>query len=751
MGRSAARAGRYDGRMPADSSLLRDLARDLRVNTQFWGYDGALKDVSDQTLLSVVAALGHEVDSDEDIHRIRAERERDAWRRILPPVVVMRADREMRIPVHVPHGQGVQVRLLLEDGTARAVEQVEDFTVPFDLDGQLIGQASFRLPTGLPVGYHRLQARIAGSADSAGSDAAACDVIVTPARITVQDEVLGAHRAMGVAAQLYSVRSAGSWGVGDLADLRDLAVTLGAGHGADFLLVNPLHAGAPRPPLEASPYLPVTRRFTAALYLRIEDTPEYAHLPEYARQKIELLRRKVAPWNERADTLERDEVLAQKLEALEELFHAPRSPARQALIDAYRAREGQGLEDFALWCAMVEHDAGLGAEDAGAAGLPEPGSEAAERARAELSERVDFHVFTQFLLDEQMGRAQAAALDSGMRLGVMHDLAVGVHALGSDAWSLGYAMARGVGVGAPADQYNLQGQNWHQPPWHPERLAEAGYRPWREMLRSLMRHCGALRIDHILGLFRLWWVPAGNSAADGAYVNYDHEAMVGILALEAQRSGTVVIGEDLGTFEPWVREYLAERGVLGTSILWFEFDQSGAPLPPEQYRRECLASVNTHDLPPTAGYLDGEHVRLRHELGILTGSLEEELAADAEGREKVLRAVRERRLLPDHPAGADEAAAADGAGTHDGAGMEQAIIALHRYLAQAPSRLLGVSLVDCVGERRIQNQPGTSTEYPNWRVPLADAAGHPVSVEDIASDARTARLLRAVREELDRG
>ena len=250
------------------------------------------------------------------------------------------------------------------------------------------------------------------------------------------------------------------------------------------------------------------------------------------------------------------------------------------------------------------------------------------------------------------------------------------------------------------------------------------------MLRSLMRHAGALRIDHVLGLFRLWWIPEGNSAADGAYVFYDHDAMIGILALEAQRSGTIVIGEDLGTFEPWVRDYLSERGILGTSILWFEYDASGGPLAPERYRELCLASVNTHDLPPTAGYLAGDHVRLRAELSLLERPLEEEIAADTAGRERVLDLLRAEGLL------------------EDGADVEDTIIALHRHLARTPSRLLGVSLVDCVGERRIQNQPGTDNEYPNWRIPLADADGRVVTVDDLATDARTRRLLAAVRDAL---
>ncbi|MGO3210047.1 MAG: 4-alpha-glucanotransferase, partial [Brachybacterium sp.] len=533
-----------------------------------------------------------------------------------------------------------------------------------------------------------------------------------------------ARRAFGIQAQLYSVRSERSWGIGDLADMRDLAAISGARHGADFLLVNPLHASYPTPPVEPSPYLPVTRRFTSALYLRIEDVPEHRELSDFARQRVSLLREGVSDWNDRVDRLERDEVLTAKLQALEELFAVPLTAGRRALLDAYRAREGQGLEDFALWSAIAESVRGT-ADEACLQNLDEA---TLEQARRELSGRIDFHVWTQWLLDEQMSAAQTAARDAGMRIGIMHDLAVGVEQIGADSWRLRNVLAAGVGVGAPADQYNQQGQNWHQPPWHPERLRDAAYRPWRDMLRTLMRHAGALRIDHVLGLFRLWWIPEGHGAADGAYVSYDHEAMIGILVLEAQRSNTLVVGEDLGTFEPWVRDYLVDRGILGTSILWFEYDGEGRPLRAEDYRTLCMASVNTHDLPPTAGYLAGDHVALRHELGLLERDLAEELEADATGREQVLDVLRGEGLLA------------------PGADIEQTVLALHRHLARTPSMLLGVSLVDCVGERRIQNQPGTDEEYPNWRIPLADADGTPVSIDDIATDERTARLLAAVRE-----
>jgi 4-alpha-glucanotransferase len=244
------------------------------------------------------------------------------------------------------------------------------------------------------------------------------------------------------------------------------------------------------------------------------------------------------------------------------------------------------------------------------------------------------------------------------------------------------------------------------------------------MISSILRHAGGLRIDHVIGLFRLWWIPEGARPTQGTYVRYDHEAMIGILALEAHRAGAVVVGEDLGTVEPWVRDYLRERGILGTSILWFEFDWDGdgRPLPPEKWREYCLASVTTHDLPPTAGYLAGDHVRLRDQLGILTRSLDEELQADEADRQAWLDNLRHRGALQSEP------------------DVEETVEALHRYLTWTPARLLNLSLADAVGERQLQNQPGTIDEYPNWRVPLTGPDGALVLLEDIFTNQRAADL-----------
>ncbi|MFP5334828.1 MAG: 4-alpha-glucanotransferase, partial [Actinomycetes bacterium] len=377
--------------------------------------------------------------------------------------------------------------------------------------------------------------------------------------------------------------------------------------------------------------------------------------------------------------------------------------------------------DFAFWCALAEHF-GL-PSSSWPAEAHDHGSELLAELRTELAERTTFHKWLQWVADAQLAAAQEAAHRAGMAVGVVHDLAVGVHPEGADTWALKGVLAESVTVGAPPDAFNQIGQDWSQPPWRPDALADRAYGPYRDMLRTVLRHAGGVRVDHVIGLFRLWWVPAGEAPSRGTYVRYDHEALIGILALEAHRAGVFVGGEDLGTVEPWVRDYLRERGMLGTSILWFEKDyEAGTPLRPEQWRELCLGTVTTHDLPPTAGYLAGEHIELRERLGLLTRSVEEELEADTAERAAVLAQLRSLGLLAQD------------------ATERETVEALHRFLTWTPCRLLGVSLPDAVGDRRAQNQPGTSNEYPNWRLPLADGAGQPVLLDDLRERPRALSL-----------
>jgi 4-alpha-glucanotransferase len=689
-----------------DQPLL-DLAHAHGVSTSFTDWRHETQTVSAETLTAVLTALG--VDAADPAAALQAGWEAP-WRRTLPACTIATQGVDRLVWMHVRDGAPASLAVELEAGGRRELAQVDQWVQPRAVDGVLIGEATFRVPGDLPLGYHRLVA----TSDTAAGEA---PLIVTPARVGLPER-MGDRRGWVLSAQLYSVRSAGSWGVGDLTDLTDLAVWAGADLGADSVLVNPLHAAEPVPPMEPSPYLPSSRRFFNPLYLRVEAVPELAALPSRARARVTVLARRVRE-RASADRIDRDVAWAAKREALRLLFAVPRSAGRELDLAAFRRREGAALTDFAAWSVLAEeygNDARTWPEE-----LRDPASPEVAAFALQHREEIDFTCWLQWLLDEQLGRAQDKARTTGMGIGVMHDLAVGVHPGGADAWRLGGAYARGVSVGAPPDPFNQLGQNWLQPPWRPDALEASAYAPFRDLIRAVLRHAGGVRIDHVIGLFRLWWVPEGQEADRGTYVYYDHEALIGVLALEAVRAQAVVVGEDLGVVDPSAREYLASRGILGTSILWFETEDGGA-LPAERWREQCLASVTTHDLPPTAGYLEGAHVRLRAELGLLARPVEEELAADRAEQRLWLDEVRSRGLLaPD-------------------ASEEETIAALHRYLGLTPARLVNAALVDLIGDRRTQNQPGTQDEYPNWRVPLSGPDGEPVSLEDVFTSARAGRL-----------
>ncbi len=700
--------------MTAPTPPLIDLAHAYGISTEFTDWRGRTALVSQETIERVLVSLGADP---SDPVRALYERWQQPWRRTLPACTVAVAGEGRWCWVHVPHGAPVTAAVVLEHGGERPLAQVEHWVEPRDVDGVLTGEATFHIPGDLPDGYHTLVA-------SCGGETSTAPLIVTPPWLGLPER-FGNRVGWGLSAQLYSVRSERSWGVGDLTDLADLAVWAGADLGADFVLVNPLHAAEPVPPLEPSPYLPSSRRFFSPLYLRVEAIGEFSELAPAAAARIRAIGDRLRTTLADVDAIDRDAAWSAKLDALRLVYGAPRSAGRELDLQAYRRRQGDALIRFATWSVLAVE---FGND---ARTWPDRYRDAASVDVAVYAaaheDDIDFTCWLQWVLDEQLGHAQERAVNAGMGLGTMHDLAVGVHPGGADAWRLADTYAAGMQVGAPPDPFNQLGQNWQQPPWQPDRLAELGYAPFRDMIRAVLRHAGGVRVDHIIGLFRLWWVPVGARADAGAYVYYDHEALIGVLVLEAQRAGAVVVGEDLGVVDPNARAYFASRGILGTSILWFEGDGVGGALPAERWREWCLASVTTHDLPPTAGYLAGDHVRLRHALGLLPGDLDSELAADAHERDVWLGELRDRGLL---------AAASD---------VEDTVLALHRFLAQTPARLIGVALTDAVGDRRTQNQPGTIDEYPNWRVPLADPTGAPLLLEQVLESARARRLAAVLR------
>lgn len=701
---------------PARYPGLVELAAACGVATEYWDQAGRQITVQQETLVAVIASLGHDVSTPELIEHALVEVQLRNWRRMLPVFVVGVHGHDRRLWVHVPDGAPAQAWVVAESGERTDLAQMDFWVEPLEVDGQRIGEASFAIPMDLPIGYYTLHAQ-------SGELQATTTLAMTPARL--DPAAAAGDRQWGFMAQLYATRSEHSWGLGDLHDAGQLAAWSAREFGAGFLLINPLHAAAPFGPMAPSPYLPVTRRFANPMYVRIEDIPELQSARRKDRKRIVKLAAALQATNRSSAFLDRDAVWSAKREAMSLLFESGLTVDRATQFAHYCANEGQGLVDFALWstlCDIYGHQpASWPAEYADAH------SPALREFLAEYAMDVQFHMWLQWIAQEQLASTQAAAKAAGMAIGIIHDLAVGVHPEGADAWSLSHVLAQGMGVGAPPDMYNQLGQNWHQPPWQPEALAQAAYLPYRDMLRTVMRHSGGLRIDHVLGLFRLWWVPSGMAADKGTFVTLDHEAMIGILLLEAHRAGVLVIGEDLGTVEPWVQEVLRERGILGTSILWFEEWESGAIKVPSDWRREVLASVTVHDLPPTAGFLRDEHVRIRHELNLLSQTLEAESADSSAKRSGWATHLREQGWL-----------AAD-ADLETNAGLDAMVIALHRALAASPARLLGIALPDVIGDRRAQNQPGTDQEYPNWRVPMTDANGSPVLLEDLFAQTSTVR------------
>ena len=708
---------------------IADLARALGIATEYWDQSGQHHDVPSSTILSVLSAMNVDVSTADGIAAAWDRINNGQWRRMVPHTVVTTQGESKQVLIHVPSGAPVEVWIELEVGGRVPLKQIDHWAEPRVIDGRLVGEAAFEIPAELPLGWHSLHAR--SEQGHAQPVLKQHGVLITCPRFLGLPAAMQGKRTWGLMAQLYATRSRDSWGIGDLHDLGSIAEWAGK-RGGGFVLVNPMHAAEPKPPIAPSPYLPATRRFFNPIYIRVEDIPEYEQMPALLKLTIAPVAMLAAAASRTADLIDRDSIWEMKASALNSVFAQPLSEERAAAYAAFCEREGAGLEQFAQWCAFAEvHGT---ASQLWPEPIRHPRGQGVAAEAAKLADRVEFFKKCQWILDEQFAAAQARATEAGMNAGIVHDLAVGVHPDGADSWALQDVLAKQINVGCPPDMYNQLGQDWSQPPWRPDALVETGYAAYRDMLRTILRHAGGIRVDHALGLFRLWWIPIGEKPYNGTYVRYDHEAMVGILALEAQRAGAFVVAEDLGTVEGWIQDYLANRGMLGTSILWFERNEQGAPLEPERYRSMCFATVTVHDLPPTAGMWQGEHIRIRESLGLLARPVDDEWRDWNRERAAWLQALRDRGLV--------------NAAYDREPSVQDVVEGLHKYLAHTPSQVLAISLPDIVGDIRTQNQPGTDQEYPNWRVPTCDENGFAVTIEDLSTRAdlseRADRLIAAL-------
>ncbi|GAA2547402.1 4-alpha-glucanotransferase [Winogradskya consettensis] len=632
---------------------LTALAEAHGVATWYEDWHRERKDVSAESVIGVLGLLGVDAGTPASVERELATIRTAREQRRLPGTIVARLGEAQ--PLAAP---GVVV---LEDGTEREVTGI---------------------PADLPLGWHELR-----------SGEQVVTLIVVPTELPEPPET------WGWMLQLYALHSAASWGMGDLGDLRTFVEH---SQGAGLVLLNPLHAITPTLPVPSSPYSPSSRRFSNPLYLRVADTDAYRRADPPLKEQVDALKPGPAP----DGLIDYSAVWQAKRAALELLWPL----AGEIDLDA-----DPGLTDFATFCVLAEKHGANWLEWPSEVRRPDT----AAVAEARKSDRVAFHVWLQQLLNQQLDAANEVAREHGMPVGVVHDLAVGIDPSGADGWLLQDVLASGVHVGAPPDAFNQLGQDWGLAAWRPDQLIETGYAAYRDMLRRIFRHAGGLRVDHIAGLWRLWWVPPGMGAAEGTYVYYDPDAMLGILALEAHRAGAVVIGEDLGTVQPVVTETLERMNMLGSAVLWFTRDYQDDPdegyLPASRYPRNALATISTHDLPTAAGFLVGEQVRIRAELGQLAGPVENERAYADKDRAQLLARLTDEGLIT-------------AASTPD-----EIVLAMHAFLARTPSRLITASLYDVLGELDQPNLPGTTDQYPNWRMPLEQG------LEEIVVDPRFVR------------
>ncbi|MGI8497285.1 MAG: 4-alpha-glucanotransferase, partial [Gemmatimonadaceae bacterium] len=548
----------------------------------------------------------------------------------------------------------------------------------------------------------------------------------TPFRCPDPAESLGGN-VFGITANLYTLRSRRNWGAGDLGDLAALAewsgrIGGGGGGGAHFIGVNPLHALHNRG-RDVSPYSPISRLFRNVLYLDIETIPELAECAP-ARERISApsFRSELARLRE-SETVEYERVMALKrpvLELLHRVFfekHRNSGSDRGDRFHRYVESQGEALQDFATWMALHEH---FESE-------PWPDSFLLPRSRAVVEFRdaslhaVDFHRYLQFELDRQLASAAARAAHVGHRIGIYQDLAIGSAPGGSDVWAFPDLFIRGAAIGAPPDPLYQAGQNWGLPPLDPIQLAHHGYDYWVRLLRASLAHAGALRIDHVMGLFHQFWIPEGMTGREGAYVRFPSSDLLGILALEATRHAAFVVGEDLGTVPAEVPPALAERNILSSRVLYFERDRGGGGVafaPARSYPELALATANTHDMTTLAGFWSGRDIELRHATTRGTASSDAELevalaAREQEKRELVARLVEDGALNP--------------ASTPPP--IAELCGAVHDFLCRTPSVLVGLSLDDIAGEVDPVNLPGASAEeYPSWTRKMH------LAVEDLSSD-----------------
>jgi 4-alpha-glucanotransferase len=718
-----------------DTAAVEKLARLRGIGDAYHDYRGELKVFSLETKLGILRAMGCAVDDPAALARDLSQLESARRRKLLPPVATGRGGR-IGIDLNVTagdFGSSIVWSVRLEDGTARSgATSTADCPEIWrgEVEGSWMTRRRFDLPFELPPGYHDFEARIAGAA------AERCLLIAAPAQCYEPASITGGRRLWGIAVQLYTLKSRDNWGIGDFGDLQRLIRWI-APCGAGFIGLNPLHALAPADPDRSSPYSASSRHFLNVLFIAVPQIPEFADCaaarerladPAAMKRLDELRAQRLVDYRGVADF---------KFEILALLYrdfcdrHLAEDTDRAQSFRRFVAAGGELLQTHARFDAIDRYCRAMFNCASGWLSWPEEfrnvKGRAARRFAAQHPKEVEFYAYLQWLAHEQLMSAQALAREMGMPIGLYGDYAVGVNPSGSETWMDQNSYRMGAEIGAPPDPIALKGQGWGIPPPDPTVMLDERLQGFVRLIRNNMRCYGALRLDHVMALFRLWWVAAGSPPTMGAYVHYPLQQLLTVLALESARSACLVIGEDLGVVPDEMRRAMPEFGLYHYKVLLFE-KLDGRFRRPEEFERRAIATVTTHDMPTLHSYWEGRDIELRRRLNLFpTVEIEHDVIREREhDRELLLSALRDQGLTPPAPSTPQEPFSADFAQ------------ALHLYLARSASALVALQIEDLLGMVDPVNVPGTYHEYPNWQRKLS------ADIEDIEVRADLAAYLSEI-------
>jgi (1->4)-alpha-D-glucan 1-alpha-D-glucosylmutase len=729
---------RQSNKKASPPDALDELAALCGIEGEFVDFEGKSHSTSRETKRALLAAMGVVADTKAQAEAaLRAERDRP-WLALVPEVTVVRTPSSGVALFHLydspqPPAGRAWARIRSERGDQVALS-LGDARRVAEHDGALGRIIQFEVPLPpLPHGIYQIEAVECGDRPRTASGT----LLVAPPRCYVPPAVAAGGRVFGFSVQLYTLREPRGWGLGTYAGAGDLAQFLARRCGADALALSPVHLTPNADPHDVSPYCPLSRIYKNPVYLDLENEECVRRSP----RALELLQNEAT--RARIGQLDRSpevpyaRAAALKMEVLRAAFadFAERDLCNRTAagreFEQFRERGGEDLARFGLFMAL--RDAQLAAGPSGGywrhwpRALRAPDGAAVRAFQSAHPWECNFHIFVQWLCEKQLLQSHRSAVAAGMKIGLYHDLAVGSSAGSVEAWTDPEAFAHGVEIGAPPDAFQKNGQRWGVVPMNPRALRAGADSPFVRMIRAAMRSAGALRIDHVMGLFRLWWVPSGMDATRGAYVKYPFDELLAILAIESERHGTMVVGEDLGTVAPGVRERMERERIFGCQLALFERTAEGGFTPPEYYRAHTVASFGTHDLPTLAAWWLGEDLKLRSRLGLFRSEKEKRESRGLRDRERAQWLAEFTRAGLD-PSGLD------GLDVNDPRALKLFIYLFHSWLAGAGSAIVLASLDDALAETAQRNVPGTLSEYPNWRARL------PLTTEELYHSEELAAL-----------